>query len=273
MKIYAEVGNKNPSTQGYFILAPDGSPVAFDNNLSRISLFIDSGLSKAKQVSAKPRAVTKSELSDAAPLEPPPNTSVVRIYNRIRPVPKGSDAMNEMLGRDYMWILAEEVRAIGAAATKVGSEFELPSNLLGRLVLFHMIDNVRGQVWPWKPQSISKMALRARVVSVEGDRRKLAISGEYAKQDANPPNWTDRGQEGAIEGELEIDVKTERVVRLRAIVKSTAWTDQSSNVVSTAPRGKYQMVTAIVEADDELAQQIAPERSRALQNYLRPTGR
>jgi hypothetical protein len=273
MNIVREAKNKNASTQGYYVLAADGTPVAFDNNISRIGSFIEDSLQRARQVSSRTRAVTKSELEDAAPAVPPAGTSVVRLYTRIRPVPAGADEMNEMLGRDSMWILAEEVRAMGAEATKVGRELELPENLVTRLVLFHLIDNVRGQVWPWQPASIKKAVLRGRVSGVEGDRRKLVFTGTFAKQDTHPPQWTDRGQEGTIEGELEIDVKTERVVRFRAIAKSTAWTDLTANVVARAPSGKYSMVTAIIEAEDALAQRVAPERARDLRNYLRPRGR
>src|SRR6185436_13099079 len=91
----------------------------------------------------------------------------------------------------------------------------MPRTLVARLVVFHLVDNVRGQVWPWRPQDVSRATFTARVVRANGNVRTFSFTGDFAKRDAHPPQWNDRGQEGRVEGEFDVDVPGAKIVRFR----------------------------------------------------------
>jgi hypothetical protein len=274
MKVVSQVqhGGGGGSTQGYYMFASDGTPVFWDNYYPRIKMAIERGYEMAKR-NPKPGAPVphqQDEVSVAAPLEPPPDTSIVRLFTRISPVPAGADPINTMLGRDFMWIPRAELESIAANAREVGKTFELPESMQARLCLFHLVDNVRGLVWAYRPDAVSRCTITAKVVGIEKDVKKLTLAGEFAKQDSHPPQWTSRGLEGTLEGELDIDSAGSKIVRLRALAKSTAWDDQTFNRNTPAPSGKYPLVTAIVEANDPIARKVAPEVARQGASYLQP---
>lgn len=135
----------------------------------------------------------------------------------------------------------------------------MPPTLVARLTVFHLVDNVRGQVGDWQPRDVQRAKFRMQSASVNGTMRRFTFTGDFAKQSANPPHWCDRGHEGRVDGEFDIDPKTEQITRFRMFADCTAWSDQGGNF--HPPSGRYKIVTAAVEATDELARQIAPEQA------------
>lgn len=210
--------------------------------------------------------VTAAEVRRDAPTPPPAGASVVRLYTRIKPLPANAGPMNALLGRDYMWVLAEEVRAI--ANGPQSEEFAVPGNLVARLVTFHLVDNVRGQVWPWRPQAASRARFTARFRNEVGTQRTFSLRGDFAKSDSNPPAWNSRGHEGTFDGEMIVDTKSNKIVRLRARADCTAWSDATYDRNSPPPPGRYPIVTVLVEANDKLSQEITPEQAPTGQYYL-----
>jgi len=257
------------STQGYYVIAADGTGIFWDNYIPRIGEAVDRGLARYRQSPSRRAEISPQLLRDAAPLPPPPGTSVVRLFTRIRPVPEGAHPHNSNLGRDYMWVLADEVREM-LDAGRGGQPFEMPRTLVARLVTFHLVDNVRGQVWAYRPGDVSRARFTARPVGSDGQVRRFTFTGEYAKRSSNPPHWTDRGQEGRVEGEFELDAERGKIVRFRALVESQAWDQSEQPRNFPPPSGRYPLLTAITEANDELSQQITPEPAGTGQYYLRP---
>jgi hypothetical protein len=255
------------STQGYYILTPDGHGVTWDNYIPRLEQFLDRAVREYGRARKGQANVSRADVREFAPQEPPEGTSVIRLYTRIRPVPEGSDPMNRLLGLDYMWILRDEVRDILRSTANSTREVEMPSTLVARLTVFHLVDNVRGQVWSWQPRDVRRASFRVKAAGGSGSTRKFTFTGDFAKQSNNPPAWTDRGHEGKIDGEFEVDTKTEQIVRFRMFADCTAWSDQRGNF--PPPSGRYKIVTAAVEATDDLARQIAPEQARSVNFYLR----
>lgn len=257
------------STQGYYILGGDGQAYLWDNYPPRLSQFLDRGLAAFRQNRPERVEIGDELVRAAAPQAPPDGTSVLRLFTRIRPLPEGANPMNALLGRDYMWVLRDEVQAILAASERANS-FAMPRTFVGRLVTFHLVDNVRGQVWPWRPQDISRASFIARTVRTEGKVRTFAFNGSFAKRSSNPPAWQDRGLEGTVEGEFDVDMATARIVRFRAHAGSQSWSDARHERNFPPPSGRYPLVTAMVEANDDLAKHVAPEQAITGQHYLRP---
>lgn len=256
------------STQGYYVLASDGTPIGVNNYLPKLEGFLDDAHARALRTKKSPPAPKKEDLQRAEALPLPEGASVIRLFTKIRPLPPSATEINSMLGRDYMWILAGEVEAIASSASEVGKKFELPQAMSRRLCSFHLVDNVRGQVWPWQRGAVKSCAISARVVAVEKNIRKLVLEGQYALGDSNPPHWQSRGQEGALRGELDVDASTKQVLRLRAIVQATAWSDAKGPF--PPPPGKYPLQIALVEARDAMAKKINPEVAQLGRRYLDP---
>ncbi|MCK6544402.1 hypothetical protein L6R52_00900 [Myxococcota bacterium] len=265
--------HRGGTTQGYYVFASDGTPVVWDNYIPRIPMFLERAYAMALHAHGGRIPVPADVAARAAPPKAPEDVSVVRLFTRITPLPPGADRFNALLGRDSMWILGDEVRVMIEASSEVGVSFDLPPNLARRLVTFHLVDNVRGAVWPWRPSAVTKDVLRAKVLERSQDRLRLELSGAFEKEDSHPPQWTSRGQRGTLEGELVLDVKTAKVLRLRAIARSTAWSDATYESYSRPPKGDYPIVTALVEANDALARDVAPEAARFGHGYLAPRTR
>lgn|GEM_PF-3493424 len=268
-----EVRRANPqyagaSTQGYYLLTADGKAYAFDNYPPRLPTYLETGVARFRRMPKVEAGITDADIRKAAPKEPPAGASVLRVYSRACADGSKECIAGTYLARDYMWVLQDEVRAI-VRAGETAREFAMPPALVGRLVTFHMVDGTRGQVWPWRPDATSKAVFRAKPAGNDGSVRKFTFTGGYAKQDSHPPQWSDRGDEGTLEGEFEIDTRSMQFTRFRAYGEGKAWSDATYSPVSPPPRGRYTMLRAIVEANDELARQVTPEPAGTGQYYLR----
>ena len=143
----------------------------------------------------------------------------------------------------------------------------MPPTLVARLTVFHLVDNVRGQVWPWQPRDVKRATFRVKAAGGSAKTRKFTFTGDFAKQSSNPPAWSDRGHEGRVEGEFEVEVASAQIVKFQMFADCQAWSDQRGPF--QPPSGRYHIVTAAVAAIDELAQQITPEPANTGNYYLR----
>ncbi len=258
------------STQGYYILAPDGTGLAWDNFPPRMPQFFAYGVQLFRQSGSRGAlALPADQAVYTTPLAPPPGTTVLQLYSRIRPLPPDAGEWNSLLGRDFTWLLASEVRDMIARSGAGNGEFPLPRTFTARLLVYHMVDNTRGQVWAYQTGALRGASLTARTLRTSGAIRTLALRGEYSKRDSHPPQWTDRGQEGTLEGECDLDTANGRVTRVRVHADSRAWSDATYDP-RRPPRGRYPIQTAIVEATDALSRQIPPEPALLGAHYLRP---
>lgn len=254
------------STQGYYVLTPDGRGVLWDNYIPRLEQFLDRAVREYANAKKDKAKVSAADIRMCAPQEPPPGTSVIRLYTRIRPIPDGADPMNRLLGRDYMWVLRDEVRDILRSTANQSEDVEMPATFVARLTVFHLIDNVRGQVWPWRPQDVREATFRIKPNGGVGAIRSFVFKGRFAKQSSNPPAWSDRGHEGTVEGEIDVDSRADSIIRFRMFADCTAWSDQGGNF--RPPTGRYKIVTGAILATDDLARQITPEPANTGNYYL-----
>jgi hypothetical protein len=268
LRIVREANPRWPggSTQGYYILSSRGAGLAWDNHPPRLAQYLAGGLRLARE--GRAGFTPTQALESTAPIAPPPGTAVVKLLTRIRPLPADAGEWNSLLGRDFMWIPAEEIRELGRRAAK-GGEFALPRPLVTRLLVFHMVDNVRGQVWAYQTGALRGPGLTGRVTASKGATRTLAVAGRFSKRDSHPPQWTDRGHEGTVAGEIEVDTEQNRIVRFRLHADCRAWSDAGYDP-RRPPSGRYPIQTAAIEASDALSRRIPPEPALAGAHYLRP---
>lgn len=241
----AKVNPRNLDTetsQGFYVVAADGSAYVFNNNRSveRVLGTLDKGLAGFK--TTPPSAVEVPTEKQWTP-EPPPGTTVLRVYSRIKPLPLGCDTSNENVQRDHFWLLAEEL-----AALRHGQVLE---SLRLRLCRFGFVDAIRGEPEFWQISEIRSAEFSAKVVG-----NKVTLSGSFEMESGD----SRRG----IVGNLILEIGRENQVR--GYAEATAW--GASRYTPNPPQGKFPLKFAFVLAP-KAPDTVAPQASMIGPEYLR----
>ena len=253
--------------QGFYILGPDGTPYGWINDADPedVLRFMNGGLRQWREHPPATVKVSASEIAEPWTTTPLPETQVVRVYARIRPLPARVWGLNRGIGRDQLWIYPEDTAAlIAASAGGPQTPVELPPALVGRILRFHLTDDVRGTPDLWNSGEVVKAELFGRVISQVGAVRTLSIAGDFAmrrvaKRWASGTLRPAQEYAGRLEGEIELDVAARRILRFRALSDGNA--RGASIGTPYPPPGKFRLLVALVEAagDDELARIVPPE--------------
>jgi hypothetical protein len=244
---YSIVRTLNPrlrqgmTTQGSYVIGCDGTSYANDNfnrDSHRFATLLDRGLAgfHRQPPGHAPTGENFAEVCRIA--QTPADVSVVNVFARIKPLPANADSQNALMGRDYMWIYDDEAKQILQSG-------QMPRALAARIVIFHVIDNVRGQVVPWHPQDVRTCDFTMKTLG----GNKFSFHGSFMKQ-GTTAFFTDRGHEGTIDGEMTIDPKTSKVTRFRAYSNGVAWGKAPYFRPDVPPAGRYPLVIAMTEVTD-----------------------
>ena len=80
---------------------------------------------------------------------------------------------------DYAWFRKEEARQFLSDPIEVGVEHQVPKDLVGRLVRFHLVDNVYGLNYTFFPkEGVKKADLRVTIEKIDGSLVSLSLAGE-----------------------------------------------------------------------------------------------
>ena len=238
--------------EGFYVLATDGTPLAFTDwqDALKVLEVLDKGAVASRGHKDAPweaRPVKTEHLVPAG------GTSVVRTFTRVRPIPEGANPIIFFIVRENMLIYSDEVKALLAA--KPG-DHPLPSTLTARLARFHLIDNVRGEPDMWRENEVRRAVFTVHRVGGGGAVQRFAFEGTFAQLNESG----DRGLEGSLHGEFEVNAASGKVVRFRAYGEAQAWGSSiESKCTLLAPKGKYPLVFAMVEARDLVSQWVPPQ--------------
>jgi hypothetical protein len=243
-------------SQGMYIVGPDGTSYGYtnDHDPSNINEALDNALRQYHAHPPKQVTITEAELRTPYAVAPPTTATVVRVFTRIMPLPQGCIGLNSGIGRDYLWIYAEEVRKMQALAAQSTKPFKLPATLALRIARYHLVDNVRGSPDMWGLKELKRLHFVARVADRNKETITLAFSGSF-QFEHNGQNR--RGYEGRIEGNFAMSATQPTISRFRALAKGKAWGDGAYN--PNAPKGRYPLVVAMVQATDPVARVVPPE--------------
>lgn len=251
-QLEAHPGGGGLTAQGFYILSADGNFSDWINThyAPEILNFLDRGLAACRSRALMPVRISAKQIAASYAKTPDPTTSVLRIFTRISPLPAACDELNKAVGRDHMWIYADDVRKL-LESCRISKSFPLPEPLLTRLLRFHLDDNVRGEPDHYERSQIKRSAFTARYLG--GLQVKhFSFSGSYTLEDQGKK----RGQRGSLEGSFDIDASKERILNWKAFGKAEVY--GQSTFSPGAPKGKFQLLSAFLSADDETARTIPP---------------
>jgi hypothetical protein len=222
------------SHQGEYLCTAEGKLLASTNTHSASHL---KGLMlKALKDFQPPAAPAAGEGTPDARFHraPPEGGLVVKATTKVlggyeKSTQRNTEIYQNSLGRDNLWIEAEETRTLIAG--------KIPDSLKRRLASYHLVDNTRGEPPWWRRDEI-------RALDLDVGREGL-VQGKLHLETANG----DRGFIGEILGFLSV---TEgKVTRFDLVAKGEAWGAGRYN--GGQPPGKYPIAFAFTLSEARTA--------------------
>jgi hypothetical protein len=236
------------TVQGMYVAGPDGTPYALlqSDTPDGVLKELDAALAAYRASPPPPVEIPDAAIRAGAPAGPPRSVSVIRLYYRCTPMPKGADPINASIGRDHLWIFPDEVRELVKTTA-------LPRRVAARLVRFHLVDNVRGLADSWNADDVQRADFAVQLVGP----KTYALSGQFAAGNQYPGDLNYKGPRG-VEGKLQAEfvVEGDRIVRFRGVVEATAW-GAGTNTWGQ-PKGRFPLVIAMIETDDPVSRAVGP---------------
>lgn len=172
--------------QGIYAFTPRGVRLGGlnSNDPQRVAAMLESALAAWEQMPVAERTLSADERRER-PSRPvryessaPEDGLILEVIVRDLPRPaEGSSRWNI----DHAWFTRHEARGFlpGSALPSVtaGMTYEVPRDLVDRLVRFHLVDHVRGQTQPFEPDDIESARLTARVEAIDRDSIEISFAG------------------------------------------------------------------------------------------------
>ncbi|RPH42155.1 MAG: hypothetical protein EHM91_09610, partial [Planctomycetota bacterium] len=197
--------NLNATTQGLFLATPDGKLLGFTNNRSPewVRAMLKKGLA----------GFTPGEAELLTNPKPDPNFTYRLpegglILSATSKVLKGYDKAPSLeigffqnsLGRDVLWMRKDEHQALVRG--------EVMKSFQKRMAKFNLIDNTRGEPYPWQDAEIKQVEMTIKDGVLTGTAHLETASG-------------DRGYKAELRGFVES--KEGKLTRLDVVARGEAW--------------------------------------------------
>jgi hypothetical protein len=252
------------TTQGLYAFSTTGELYGWMNDRDIPTLLALLAKARAAHAAAPPKKLTLAEPKPDAALEPPEGAAVVRVYSRVKPLPEGlaADDLNRSVGRDHLWILKSEIEAIEKAVEADG-KCEVPRALAARIARWHLLDNVRGEPDRWMASEVKKASFTVTHLATLSGRTRAHLDGAFfmlakaGKKGEDGRILGERGFEGTIEGELEIDPTKSRLTGLRLHARGKFWGESTYSL--NAPKGKFPLELAFVLTGEKEPHVVSPQ--------------
>jgi hypothetical protein len=243
--------------QGLYIAAANGTPLAFDHfhpSPERFLKLLATGKEKWNTLGTQEDAAVSP-----APVDPNFDRTVPKgcvILDTFTRIPQNENAPwtpNAAIGRDHVWIFAEELRSLTEVAVP-----SLTPPLAMRLCRFHFVDNVRGEPNQWtreevREQRIVVSVVRATQLRIEGTARMKTGNGQ-------------RGYDARLQGDLRFDKAVGKFTRFDLLSWGEAWGEGTYTGGAPARRFPLQIAFTLANPKDP-AYTVPPQGSRWLPGY------
>jgi hypothetical protein len=212
-----------------------------------VQIVLDFMRSKLYDYNSSPRKPVAIEPQDDGIPDPPEGTTVLRVFQRIMPVPKGANYANGNVQRDHFWLLKEEKTQLAKGI--------MPDTLGIRLCRFVFNDAVRGEPDMWGVGQVRKSDFTAT-----RDGNTVNIRGSFLMHTDDDK----RGLEGKLTAVAE--VKDGELVDFRGVAETNAW--GRSTYTPGEPPGRFPIKFALIVSPKDY---VAPQAVTHGPSYL--TGR
>lgn len=235
-------GRTRPSNtrQGTYAAAPSGVMLASinSNDPARVADMLQRALAKWEAMPRQQRLLPADPKIETSTLRRPEqfypqDGLVLRVNSRDLSRETGADWRGTAWNQDYAWFSKAETRQF-LPQPQVGQKLEVPAPLIRRIARCHLVDNVRGQTWPFDDGNVEKTRLTAEVAAVKGNVITLRLEGETRTsaegtwsvrgyQDMNSPSPQKRGFDTKLLGKASFDTKKERFTAFELVAAGTRW--------------------------------------------------
>ena len=79
---------------------------------------------------------------------------------------------------DHVWLTADQKKGFMPAKLEVGHTWRIPDSITRKLAAFHLIDQVKGEAWPFDDEHVKEAKLFARVITTGDNKAKIQLKGE-----------------------------------------------------------------------------------------------
>lgn len=244
--------NFNSTTQGLFLATPDGKLLGFTNNRSPewVRAMLKKGLA----------GFTPGEAELLTNPKPDPNftyrlpegglilaatSKVLKGYDKAASLETGF--FQNSLGRDVLWMRKDEQQALARG--------EVMKSFQKRMAKFNLIDNTRGEPYPWQDAEIKQVEMTIKNGVLTGTAHLETASG-------------DRGYKAELRGFVES--KDGKLTRLDVVARGEAWGASGCTEVGK-PNARFTLAVAfrIAPGTDE-ADKVMPQGAKSwFPDYMR----
>ena len=178
---YAGRTKPSPTRQGLYITGVDGNLLASLNStdVGRVLELIKQGLAKWESKRSIGKSFRDSNEPDERYDVTFPEGGIV-LRQTMRDLPD-SETPQLRIGRhnfDHVWLTADQKKGFLPSKFKVGHVWKIPDATVRQLAAFHLIDQVRGESWPFDMEHVKKAKLLAKVAAIDGDNVTIQLKGE-----------------------------------------------------------------------------------------------
>lgn len=222
-EFFREVANQGPrkdggTRQGIYVLTADGELLSYKNagqlaDVTREEL--KRALGKFRKLPADRREPGAVAVGDPGKLDvnytrtPPPGGLVVRVHARILDRKDGELCKGtcktlggDKASRDFLWLTRDEVRSLAPAKAEVGFTSDVSAKVRDRILMFHLVDNTRGEPNFWTVEDVRRARMTLTVTKVSSAGIVLRLAGDALLATDADPAKADCGYEVRLRGEL-----------------------------------------------------------------------
>lgn len=288
-EFFRKVANQGPkkgqggnTRQGIYVLTADGELLSYKNagqDATETRKELQRALVKFDRLPAsrrRPGGVTvppHGRLDPDYTRTPPPGGLIARVHARILDVKDGelckgtcATAGGDMAARDFLWLTADEVKAMAPSKAEPGSAYPVPRSVADRILLFHLLDNSRGEPHPWSAADVRHATLTLAVTGAMADAVELELNGAALLATNADPAKAGRGYDVRLRGKLRYRPDRQSFDKFEVAALGEHWGETVEN--GGARPGRSLLGVAFGLAGDTPADRVPPQGARDENRYF-----
>jgi len=229
-------GHTKPTNtrQGLYVVTPSGKFLSSQNtnNANQVRGVLNTGLRRWSALKGnEPATLEQKSVVKGRELQLPEDGIVLREVMRDLPRPV-ADRNAWRYNLDHLWLTQSDCLALLPEELTKGAKRELTGNFKRRLLLYHCVDQVRGESNPWVAKNIEIGTLVTTIKKINDQKIGLSLNGkarmvQKPSGERNPFTGTrvskERGVDLKIAGVLIFDRESQTFERFNVVAVGERW--------------------------------------------------